>query len=32
MLIDGLTRHYLKPKEPLPEFETMIQAISRSRV
>ncbi len=32
LLIDGLTRHYLKPKEPLPEFETMIPAIARSRV
>lgn len=32
VLVDGLTRHYLHPAEPLPPFEQMIPAISKSRV
>ncbi|MCC6369253.1 MAG: TIGR00730 family Rossman fold protein [Bryobacterales bacterium] len=32
LLVDGLTRYYLHPKEPLPEFEQMIPAIAKSRV
>jgi uncharacterized protein (TIGR00730 family) len=32
LLTDGLTEHYLNPKEPLPAFEQMIPAIAKSRV
>ncbi len=32
ILVDGLTEHYLQPKEPLPAFEQMIPAIAKSRV
>lgn len=32
LLVEGLTRYYLHPKEPLPAFEQMIPAIARSRV
>ena len=32
ILVDGLTEHYLQPKEPLPPFEQMIPAIAKSRV
>jgi hypothetical protein len=32
ILTDGLTEHYLEPKQPLPEFERMIPAIAKSRV
>ncbi|MBI3684336.1 MAG: LOG family protein [Acidobacteria bacterium] len=32
ILVKGLTKHYLEPKEPLPEFEQMIPAIAKSRV
>ncbi len=32
ILVDGLTEHYLQPKEPLPAFENMIPAIAKSRV
>lgn len=32
ILVEGLTKHYLEPKEPLPVFERMIPAIAKSRV
>ncbi|MBI4909224.1 MAG: LOG family protein [Acidobacteria bacterium] len=32
LLVDGLTQHYLEPREPLPAFEQMIPAISKSRL
>jgi uncharacterized protein (TIGR00730 family) len=32
ILVEGLTEHYLQPKEPLPAFEHMIPAIAKSRV
>ena len=32
LLVDGLTKHYLHPEHPLPAFEQMIPAISKSRM
>ncbi|MCS7024924.1 MAG: TIGR00730 family Rossman fold protein [Bryobacteraceae bacterium] len=32
LLVEGLTRYYLKPETQLPEFEQMVPAIAKSRI